>query len=231
MKRPGKKGIGRKILRLILLLFIAQIVYIILLRWLDPPVTITQIQSLITGRGLQRDHVSFNEMSRNAKLAVLAGEDQLFPDHNGFDIKSIKLAIKYNKKHPSRVRGASTISQQVAKNVFLWQGGGYFRKGLEVYFTFMIETFWTKQRILEMYLNVSEMGKGIFGIQAASKKYFNKDAVLLSRNEAAQIAAALPNPVRYTVSPLSRYVAIRSVNLMSQMKNLESDPDIQAIIK
>ncbi len=231
MKRSGKKGCGGSILRLFLWLFILQFFYIIILRWVDPPVTITQLHSLITGRGLQRDHVSFHEMSKYAKLAVLAGEDQLFPDHNGFDIKSIKLAIKYNKKHPGRVRGASTISQQVAKNVFLWQGGGYLRKGLEVYFTFMIETLWTKQRILEMYLNVSEMGKGIFGIQAASLKYFNKDALLLTRGEAAQIAAALPNPIVYTVSPLSKYVSARSLRILRQMANIERDPDIQAVIK
>ena len=231
MKRKGSKRPLNILLRLFLWFFVAQFLYIIILRWLDPPITITQISSLIAGKGIQRDYIPLNEMSPNAKLAVLAGEDQLFPDHNGFDIKSIKLAMKYNKKHPSRIRGASTISQQVAKNVFLWQGGGYFRKGLEAYFTFMIETFWTKKRILEMYLNVSEMGEGIFGIQAASKSYFGKDALMLLRIEAAQIAAALPNPVRYTVRPLSRYVAIRSGNLMRQMNNIEKDTDIQAIIK
>lgn len=231
MKRKGSKRPRNILLRLFLWLFVAQFLYIIILRWVDPPVTITQIASLIAGKGIKRDHIPLNAMSPYAKLAVLAGEDQLFPDHNGFDIEAIKLAVKYNKKHPSRIRGASTISQQVAKNVFLWQGGGYFRKGLEAYFTFMIETFWTKKRILEMYLNVSEMGEGIFGIQAASKSYFGNDALMLSRNEAAQIAAALPNPVRYTVRPLSRYVAIRSGKIMKQMNNIEKDPDIQAIIK
>jgi len=110
-------------------------------------------------------------MSPNIRLAVMASEDQLFPDHNGFDIKSIKKALAKNKKS-KRVRGASTISQQVAKNVFLWQGRSWFRKGMEVYFTFMIELLWSKQRILEVYLNVSEMGKGIFGIEAAAQTYF-----------------------------------------------------------
>ena len=146
-------------------------------------------------------------------------------------MKAIKKAVKYNEKHPTRVRGASTISQQVAKNVFLWQGGGFFRKGLEVYFTFMIETFWSKKRILQMYLNVAEMGKGIFGIQAAAINYFNKDAVSLTRNEAAQIAAALPNPIRFTVKPLSNYVAARANNIMRQMNNLETDVDIRELIK
>ena len=217
--------------KIFLWLFIGQLCYIILLRWVNPPFTVTQVASLLKGNGLHRDYVSYNAMSPYAKLAVMAGEDQLFPDHNGFDVKAIKLAVKYNKKHPARVRGASTISQQVAKNVFLWQGGGFFRKGLEVYFTFMIENIWPKKRILQMYLNVSEMGKGIFGVQAAAWNYFGKDAVDLSQYEAAQIAAALPNPVKYTVKPLSRSVAVRSGNIIMQMNNLQSDPDIQELIK
>ncbi len=235
MHLPKKKNRFKKFLRtagkLVLWLFAAQFFYIILLRWVNPPVTVTQLVSIIKGNGLKRDYVLYSEMSADAKLAVMAGEDQLFPDHNGFDVKAIKLALKYNKKHPTKVRGASTISQQVAKNVFLWQGGGYFRKGLEVYFTFMIETFWGKERILQMYLNVSEMGKGVFGIQAASRRYFGKDAKDLTRNEAAQIAAALPNPVRFTVKPLSKYVAARSGNIMRQMGNLSGDPDIQKLLQ
>jgi monofunctional biosynthetic peptidoglycan transglycosylase len=170
-------------------------------------------------------------MSPNIKLAVMASEDQLFPDHNGFDIKAIKKAMNYNKKHATKVRGASTISQQVAKNVFLWQGRSLFRKGLEVYFTFMIEKVWSKKRILEMYLNVAEMGKGIFGVQAASKAYFNKDAKNLTRAEAAMIAAALPNPKLYTVKPLSSYVGNRYNEIIRQMNNLDGDEDIEALIK
>ena len=212
-------------------MFILQLVYIIVCRWVNPPITLTQIGSVIQGDGLKRDYISYDEMGRYAKLAVMAGEDQLFPDHNGFDIKAIKLAVKYNKKHPTKVRGASTISQQTAKNVFLWQGGGFFRKGLEVYFTFMIEKIWNKRRILETYLNVAEMGPGIYGIQAASRAYFNKDAKNLTMQEAAMIAACLPNPKRFTVKPLSRYVANRSTNLVDQMGNLEGDPDIQELIK
>ena len=230
-KKIVKKTWWQRLKRIFLWLFVLQFVYIIILRWIDPPFTITQLVSLIKGNGLKRDYVSYNDINNSAKLAVMAGEDQLFPDHNGFDLKAIKKAVKYNKKHPTKVRGASTISQQVAKNVFLWQGGGFFRKGLEVYFTFMIETFWGKPRILQMYLNVAEMGKGIFGIQAAAQNYFNKDAAVLSRIEAAQIAAALPNPVRFTVKPLSNYVAARSGNIMRQMNNLETDPDIKELIK
>ena len=169
-------------------------------------------------------------MGENSKLAVMAGEDQLFPDHNGFDFKSIQKAMKHNQKSKS-LRGASTISQQVAKNVFLWQHGGYFRKGLEVYFTFMIEHLWSKKRILEMYLNVAEMGEGIFGIEAASEHYFKTSAKNLTGNQAALIAACLPNPKSYTIIPLSKRVASRYPWILHQMNNLNSDPDIQALLK
>ena len=170
-------------------------------------------------------------MGPNIKLAVIASEDQTFPDHDGFDLKAIKRAIKYNKRHPDKVRGASTLSQQTAKNVFLFQGGGFFRKGPEVFFTFTIETGWTKKIILERYLNVAEMGRGIFGVQAAAKRYFNKDAKDLTRIEAAQIAACLPNPKRLSVNPLSNYVAARANAIVRQMGFLEGDPDIAELIR
>jgi monofunctional biosynthetic peptidoglycan transglycosylase len=172
-----------------------------------------------------------NSISKEAKLAVIASEDQLFPDHNGFDFRSIQKALSYNKRKPGRVRGASTISQQVAKNVFLWQGRSWVRKGLEVYFTFMIELIWGKKRILEVYLNEAEMGKGIYGIEAASRKYFKKSAAKLTRSEAAMIASCLPNPVRFTVKPMSGFVARKYPWVIRQMSNLQSDPDIRAIIE
>ena len=211
--------------------YISAALYILLGIVFNPPFTITQIASVLQGNGLQRDYVSYSNMGPNIKLAVIASEDQLFPDHDGFDLKAIKLAMKYNKRHPNKIRGASTISQQVAKNVFLFQGGGFFRKGLEVFFTFTIEEVWTKRTILERYLNVAEMGRGIFGVQAAARKYFNKDARDLTRSEAAQIAACLPNPKKFTVKPLSAYVASRYDDIMRQMNNLEGDPDVQDIIK
>ena len=226
-----KRNWVKKIFRLFVWLFVLQFLYIIFCKWINPPFTLTQVGSIITGHGLKRDYVSYNEMSPNIKLAVMAAEDQLFPDHDGFDLKAIKKAMKYNEKHPTRRRGASSISQQVAKNVFLWQGGGYFRKGMEVYFTFMIEKAWSKKRILQTYLNVAEMGPGIFGVQAAAKAYFKKDAINLTRQEAAMIAACLPNPKKFTVKPLSRYVSIRSSLLMRQMNNLESDPDIRELLR
>lgn len=197
---------------------------------MDPPITLTQLGSVLSGDGLKRDYVNYDEMSPNIKLAVIASEDQVFPDHNGFDFKSIKKAMAYNEKKPGRIRGASTISQQVAKNVFLWQGRSWIRKGFEVYFTFMIEKIWGKKRILEMYLNVAEMGKGIYGVEAASRAYFKKPAKNLSRYEAALIASALPNPVKYTVKPLSRYVSARAGWVLRQMGNLGSDEDIRLVI-
>lgn len=216
--------------RILLWLFIAQLVYIILLKWVDPPITMTQFVSWISGDGLKRDYVDRDEISMEAKLAVIAAEDQLFPDHSGFDWKSIKKAMKYNERKPGRVRGASTISQQVAKNVFLWQGKSFIRKGLEAYFTFMIETIWGKKRILEVYLNVAEMGPGIFGIEMAAQSYFNKPAIKLTRYESAMIAACLPNPKRFTVKPMSRRVAWRSRSIVRQMGNLGGDPDIMRVI-
>jgi monofunctional glycosyltransferase len=223
--------IFRILKRLFLFLFFFQFIYIIILIWINPPVTLTQLGSVFSGYGLKRDYVRFDEMSPNAKLAVISSEDQIFTDHNGFDFKSIKKAMAYNEKKPGRLRGGSTISQQVAKNVFLWQGRSWVRKGLEVYFTFMIELVWSKKRILEMYLNVAEMGKGIFGIEAASQAYFKKPASKLSRQEAAMIAACLPNPKKYSVKPASRYVSIRSGWVTRQMNHLDGDPDIQALIK
>ena len=186
--------------------------------------------SLLGGNGLTRDYVAADKISPNAGLAVIASEDQLFADHNGFDWKSIQKAIEKNQKKKNRIVGASTISQQTAKNVFLWQQRNWLRKGLEVYFTFMIEWIWGKERILEVYLNVSEMGRGIFGIEAAAQHYFKKPAAKLSRTEAAMIASSLPNPVKYTVKPLSRFVAARYPWVLLQMNNLEGDPDIRQIL-
>jgi len=216
--------------RVFLILFILQFVYIFLLKWINPPITLTQISSLFAGDGLKRTYVSMKEISPNAKLAVISTEDQLFPDHDGFDFSNIEKAMKHNQKSKS-LHGASTISQQVAKNVFLWQGRNWFRKGLEVYFTFMIELVWGKKRILEMYLNVAEMGKGIYGIEAASRAYYHIPAKDLSRIQAARIAACLPNPKIYTVKPLSDHVAARSAWAVDQMNHLEADPDIRKLLQ
>lgn len=220
----------RWIKRIFIFLFFFQLFYIVLLKWVDPPITITQLNSWVRGHGLKRDYVGRRNMSPNIRLAVIASEDQIFPDHSGFDWKNIEKAMKYNKRKPNRIRGASTISQQVAKNVFLWQGRSWFRKAVETYYTKMIEWIWGKKRILEVYLNVIEMGDGVYGIEAASKYYFNKPAKNLTREQAALIASCLPNPVRYTIKPMSSFVASKHMWVMQQMNILQADPDIQRII-
>jgi monofunctional glycosyltransferase len=224
------KNAWQKAKKIFIILFVAQLIYIIALRWIDPPVTIIQLSSWISGYGLSRDYVRWDEISDNMKLAVMASEDQLFPVHNGFDWKSIEKAISHNEKKPTKIRGASTISQQVAKNVFLWNGRSWFRKGLEVYFTFMIELVWGKQRILEVYLNVSEMGKGVFGAEMAAQKNFKKSAKKLSLFEAAQIAASLPNPKKYTIRPMSSAIKRRAPWVQQQMNNIAWDKDVKALL-
>jgi monofunctional biosynthetic peptidoglycan transglycosylase len=223
-------SIGRLLKRLIVGLFIVHVVYVLYVWVLPPPITITQLNSWLAGRGLKKQWRSYGEMNANLPLAMMAAEDQLFPDHSGFDWKSIEKAMDYNRRKPGRVRGASTISQQVAKNVFLWQGRSWVRKGLEVYFTFLIETLYSKQRILELYLNVAEMGDGIFGAEAACRTYFSKPAKEASRTEAARLAACLPNPKKYTVKPLSGYVSRRSVWVLRQMQQIEGDPDVKKLL-
>lgn len=223
--------------RILLWGFVSSFLYIIICRWVMPPITITQISNSF-GYGLKRDYVSGKEISRNAKLAVIASEDQAFPDHGGFDWDAIEKSLKPKKKGKKTKiplgGGASTITQQVAKNVFLWQGGGitkYIRKVPEMYFTKMIEWIWGKNRILEVYLNTIEMGPGIFGIEAAAQKYFGKKAKNISRAEAAMIIACLPNPKRFTVKPMSRRVSWRYPQIMQQMNNIEDDEDVLALLK
>lgn len=189
------------------------------------------------GYGLKRDYVSWHQISANVKLAAIASEDQLFPDHEGFDWKAIEKSMDdkpKRKKARPKGAGASTITQQTAKNVFLWQGSGwgkYLRKAPEAFYTKMIEWIWGKERIMNVYLNVIEMGPGIFGIEAAAQQYFHKPASQLSRAEAAKIIACLPNPKVYTVVPPSKRVQWRSAHILRQMNNIESDPDVQALIR
>lgn len=182
------------------------------------------------GYTLRRNYVDFDEISYALGLAVMASEDQVFPDHFGLDYESIEKAVEFNKSHYKRKHGASTISQQVAKNVFLWQRRSWIRKGLEVYFTFMIELLWSKKRILAIYLNTIEMGPGIFGAEAASRYYFNKPAAKLNRDESAMIAACLPNPKRYRVNPPSSWTLYRKPQILEQMYQIEPDADIRDIL-
>jgi monofunctional glycosyltransferase len=224
------KSAWKKVKKVIIILVIAQFAYILILKWVFPPITVTQLTNWISGYGLKRDYVDWDDISPNMKLAVMASEDQLFPKHNGFDWKSIEKAIEHNQRKPKRVRGASTISQQVAKNVFLWNGRSWIRKGFEVYFTFMIELVWGKKRILEVYLNVAETGKGIFGVEAAAQHNFKKSAKKLTRTEAAMIAACLPNPKKYSIKPVSSAVSRRYPGVQQQMANIEADKDVKALL-
>lgn len=174
----------------------------------------------------EKDWVSMDHISKNVVKAVLASEDQAFFDHNGFDFVAIEKAMAHNKVSNKKI-GASTISQQTAKNVFLWQGRNWVRKGLEAYFTVLIELVWPKERILETYLNVIEFGDGIYGVEAASRHYFHKSASEINKNEAAMLAAVLPNPLKYKVNAPSAYLSKRCRRIMTQMNNIDY-PQIQA---
>ena len=192
-RSSGRGGIFRFLAKLVVGLFLLSILWVIILRFVPPPVTATMLGDLFAGRGLAKDWMSLNNMDRDMVRAAIGAEDSKFCAHNGFDIEAIEDAMKRNASG-GRIRGGSTISQQTAKNVFLWQGGGYVRKGVEAYFTFLIENLWGKRRIMEVYLNVAETGIGTYGVNAGSQRYFGHDASAMSATEAARIAAILPLP-------------------------------------
>ena len=221
-------------------MLLASLAYVVVCKWVNPPITITQINSLIDGHGLKRDYISWSEMPRSIKLAAIASEDQLFMEHNGFDWKALEKSLEdkpaKSKKRNKKPKGAaaSTISQQVAKNVFLWQGHGvmkYVRKAPEFFYTKCIELVWGKKRILEVYLNVIEMGEGIYGVEAASQAYFKKPARKLTNAEAAMIVAALPNPKKFKVKPMSSRVGWRYPQIMKQMNNMAGYPKVKALLQ
>lgn len=182
--------------RLIIYFLLITIAWVGLLAFVPPPITATMIMD---DNNITKDWEPLESISPNLARAVIAAEDSKFCSHDGFDREAIRSAIKRNAQG-GRIRGGSTISQQTAKNVFLWQGGGYFRKGLEAYFTFLIEKIWGKKRIMEVYLNVAETGIGTYGAQAGAQRYFKKDASELTKIEAARIAAALPLPKKRAVN-------------------------------
>ncbi|MEB0864377.1 monofunctional biosynthetic peptidoglycan transglycosylase [Citrobacter youngae] len=166
------------------------------------------------------DWVSMDEISPWMGLAVIAAEDQKFPDHWGFDVSAIEKALAHNERNENRIRGASTLSQQTAKNLFLWDGRSWVRKGLEAGLTLGMETVWSKKRILTVYLNIAEFGDGIFGVEAAAQRYFHKSASQLTLSEAALLAAVLPNPLRFKANAPSGYVRSRQAWIMRQMRQL-----------
>lgn len=212
--------------RIILGFFALTFVWVILLKFINPPITY-----LIVKRGIERkvegkewlirrSWVDYEDISDHLKRAAIAGEDANFMTHHGFDSKAIRKALEKNRSG-NKLRGGSTISQQVAKNIFLWPNRSWIRKGFETYFTFLIELFWSKKRILEVYLNMIEMGQGVFGAEAASHYYFNKSCSKLSKREAALIVAILPNPQRWGVKNPSSYINRRANSILRYINHYD----------
>ena len=203
------------------------ILWVLAYRFINPPITMLMIMRNIERKSdgktfkTEKDWVDLEDMSDNIKRAAIAGEDQLFVHHAGFDIKAIGRAYSANKQG-STVRGGSTISQQTAKNVFLWPGRSWLRKGFEAYFTLLIELLWGKERILEVYLNVIEMGDGIYGAEAASQSYYHKSCKNLNRSEASLIVACFPNPIRWTPLHPTRFIKHRQYLIMNNIRRLGS---------
>lgn len=216
------KRIFKFIFKLLLWLLVFSIGMVFLYKWVPVPVTPLMVIRSVENyqgqkpMGWKHDWVSLDQISKNLQLAVICSEDQNFLKHNGFDVEAIEKAYLDNKKG-KRIKGASTISQQTAKNVFLWPQRSWFRKGLEVYFTFLIESIWSKERIMEVYLNSIEMGPGIYGAEAAAIYWYKKPASKLSQYESASIAAILPNPLTYKANPATNYIERRKIWIVRQM--------------
>jgi monofunctional biosynthetic peptidoglycan transglycosylase len=223
--------IWRFVKRTVIAFFIFTIALTIIYRFVNPPYTMTmasrKIEAIFSdkkNKDIDFRWKNYEDISRYLPLAIITCEDQAFPHHFGFDFKAIDKAIEHNEKVKAgkrkRIKGASTISQQVAKNVFLWQGRSFIRKGLEVYFTLLIEFFWPKQRIIEVYMNIAEMGNMTFGAEAAAQKYFRKPAAKLTQSEAATIAVILPNPRKYSAASPGPYVQKRRNWCIDMMNKL-----------
>lgn len=221
---PARAGRGRRLLRWLARAAVAfvlgSVLVVGLLRWLPLPTSAVMLGDWIEhGRPPEHTWVAFEAVAPALALAVLAAEDQRFPDHAGFDFVEIQRALD-EAEEGGRLRGASTLTQQVAKNVFLWSGRSWLRKGLEAWFTVLLEALWGKRRILEVYLNVAQFGSGLYGAEAAARRYFDKPARALTRAEAARLAAVLPNPERYRVEAPSAYVRGRAQRILEQMDRL-----------
>ena len=224
MKRSLPARLARWVTNAVLAAVVASVAAVLAFRWLPVPVTAFMFGERIAAPAspsLAQRHqwVPWARISRHAALAVIAAEDQKFPLHRGFDFEQIEKAVN-DAQLGKRMRGASTISQQVAKNLFLWPGQSWLRKGLEAWFTVWIELLWPKQRILEVYLNSAQFGRGIWGVEAASRAYFGKGAARLAPDEAALLAAVLPSPTRYRVVNPGPYVRERQAWIVGQMNRL-----------
>ncbi len=217
--RPWRR-LRRYVVWFLLSCVVASLALVVLLRWLHPPYSAVMLQRLISEGAPQHQRwVALEQIDPDLALAVVAAEDQRFPAHWGFDTAEILAAVERHLEG-GRLRGASTISQQTARNLFLWQGRSFLRKGLEVWYTALIEAFWPKRRILEMYLNFAEMGDRTFGVAAATGRYYGADAANLSRGQAALLAAVLPNPRVYRVDAPSDYLIGRREWILQQMRAL-----------
>ncbi len=218
------KKIFRLIARIVAAFLIISVASTLFFRFVPVPATplmLIRYFEMEDGR-IDKKWKTLEEISPNLPLAVVTAEDQKFEEHFGFDLEAIEKAVEYNTKHKGKkVKGASTISQQTAKNVFLWPGRSWLRKGLEVYFTFLIELLWSKERIMEVYLNVIEMGPGVYGAEAAARHYFNKPASQLTKKESASIAAILPNPLRWSASKPTPYIIKKRNWIMRHMGKIE----------
>lgn len=224
-KSPVFKKITTVITRLFLWFLMASVLWVLVYRFVNPPITFLMIQRNIERSSdgkpskMEKEWVNFEDISDNMKRAAVSAEDQLFLKHIGFDLKAIEKAFETNKSG-KKIKGGSTISQQTAKNVFLWPGRSWVRKGFEAYFTLLIELFWSKERILEVYLNVIEMGDGIYGAEAAAQAYYNKSCRKMTRAQAALIAACFPNPRRWTPKKATNYIRHRQYLIMRNMRRL-----------
>ena len=230
-----KRGLFWWLWRIVLSLVLISIVQVLLLRFVPPAMSSfmlwRQVDAWVTGEKDYKwyyDWRPLSQMSPHVPVALVAAEDQLFAEHYGFDVTAIEKAYKNNKRG-GRVRGGSTISQQVAKNLFLWSGGGYFRKALEAWYTLLIETLWPKHRIIEVYANIAEMGDGVYGAQAAARQFWRKDASKLSKSEAARLAAVLPNPKKYNARNPGPYVGRRAAWIERQMTRIGGRGYLQQI--
>jgi monofunctional biosynthetic peptidoglycan transglycosylase len=212
-KRPrGRLGRFLRVIGLIVLIFglVGPVAVVTVYRFVPPPLTFLMVQRLFEGRGFDRRWVPLSEISPRLVGAVVAAEDSGFCEHHGFDFAAIKKALAHNDSRPTRLRGGSTISQQTAKNVFLWPRRDYVRKGLEAYFTVLIEAIWGKQRIMEVYLNSIEWGPGVYGAEAAAQRNFHVSAKKLSAGQAARLAVIVPKPLHWKADRPGRYVRKRS---------------------
>jgi len=205
-----KRFLRRLATVLFFVVLVGPIAAVALYRFVPPPATPLMLIRAAQGKGLDYRWRPLSRVSPALVQALIAAEDARFCEHRGFDAEAIRRAMSHNQKRPGRIRGGSTISQQTAKNAFLWPDRSWLRKGLETYFTFLIETLWGKRRIMEVYLNVAEWGPGTYGAQAASRKWFGKDASQLSRAEAARLAAILPSPLKWRAAAPGPYVKRRS---------------------